>query len=144
MSTANAGHAATELAQTQAATALTCAPRAQHASQETPMFDTAIASSLPQPAWLAETRKPWPQWNLPGDDLARAMLDLTPLCLHALGLAKGRACTTAVHICYSHGTQASIQWTKTLGPEGRPCERSSAALGPAAALARQRLAAGAA
>ena len=25
------------------------------------MFDTAIAGSLPKPAWLAETEKLWPQ-----------------------------------------------------------------------------------
>jgi len=25
------------------------------------MFDTAIAGSLPKPAWLAETQKQWPQ-----------------------------------------------------------------------------------
>jgi 5-methyltetrahydropteroyltriglutamate--homocysteine methyltransferase len=27
------------------------------------MFDTAIAGSLPKPAWLAETEKLWPQWK---------------------------------------------------------------------------------
>ena len=27
------------------------------------MFTTAIAGSLPKPAWLAETEKLWPQWT---------------------------------------------------------------------------------
>lgn len=35
------------------------------------MFDTAIAGSLPKPAWLAETEKRWPQWKAQGAALAR-------------------------------------------------------------------------
>ena len=27
------------------------------------MFETAIAGSLPKPAWLAETHKLWPLWK---------------------------------------------------------------------------------
>ena len=41
------------------------------------MFDTAIAGSLPKPAWLAETGKLWPQWMAEGDALAQAKLDAT-------------------------------------------------------------------
>jgi 5-methyltetrahydropteroyltriglutamate--homocysteine methyltransferase len=43
------------------------------------MFDTAIAGSLPKPAWLAETEKLWPQWKASGSDLAQAKLDATLL-----------------------------------------------------------------
>jgi 5-methyltetrahydropteroyltriglutamate--homocysteine methyltransferase len=43
------------------------------------MFPTAIAGSLPKPAWLAETRKLWPQWKAEGADLAQAKLDATLL-----------------------------------------------------------------
>ncbi len=43
------------------------------------MFDTAIAGSLPKPAWLAETEKLWPTWKLAGDVLAQAKLDATLL-----------------------------------------------------------------
>ena len=43
------------------------------------MFDTAIAGSLPKPAWLAETEKLWPQWRSQGPELARAKLDATLL-----------------------------------------------------------------
>ncbi len=43
------------------------------------MFNTAIAGSLPKPAWLAETQKLWPQWRSEGTDLARAKLDATLL-----------------------------------------------------------------
>ncbi len=47
------------------------------------MFDTAIAGSLPKPAWLAETQKLWPQWKAEGDDLAQAKLDATLLWIKA-------------------------------------------------------------
>ena len=40
------------------------------------MFDTAIAGSLPKPAWLAETQKLWPLWKAQGADL---------VCLCAIG-----------------------------------------------------------
>jgi 5-methyltetrahydropteroyltriglutamate--homocysteine methyltransferase len=43
------------------------------------MFDTAIAGSLPKPAWLAETGKLWPKWQAEGDALAQAKLDATLL-----------------------------------------------------------------
>ena len=35
------------------------------------MFDTAIAGSLPKPAWLAETEKLWPQWKAQGPSSRR-------------------------------------------------------------------------
>jgi 5-methyltetrahydropteroyltriglutamate--homocysteine methyltransferase len=47
------------------------------------MFDTAIAGSLPKPAWLAETQKLWPQWKATGADLAQAKLDATLLWIKA-------------------------------------------------------------
>jgi 5-methyltetrahydropteroyltriglutamate--homocysteine methyltransferase len=47
------------------------------------MFDTAIAGSLPKPAWLAETQKLWPQWKSSGADLAQAKLDATLLWIKA-------------------------------------------------------------
>ena len=47
------------------------------------MFDTAIAGSLPKPAWLAETQKLWPQWKASGAELAQAKLDATLLWIKA-------------------------------------------------------------
>jgi len=47
------------------------------------MFRTAIAGSLPKPAWLAETHKLWPQWRAQGDQLAQAKLDATRLWIKA-------------------------------------------------------------
>ena len=47
------------------------------------MFPTAIAGSLPKPAWLAETNKLWPQWKSDGSDLAQAKLDATLLWIKA-------------------------------------------------------------
>ena len=47
------------------------------------MFRTAIAGSLPKPAWLAETEKLWPQWKLSGPELAQAKLDATLLWIKA-------------------------------------------------------------
>jgi 5-methyltetrahydropteroyltriglutamate--homocysteine methyltransferase len=52
-------------------------------NKETLMFDTAIAGSLPKPAWLAETQKLWPQWKAAGDELAQAKLDATLLWIKA-------------------------------------------------------------
>jgi 5-methyltetrahydropteroyltriglutamate--homocysteine methyltransferase len=46
-------------------------------------FRTAIAGSLPKPAWLAETQKLWPQWKLQGDELQQAKLDATLLWIKA-------------------------------------------------------------
>src|SRR6185369_5135684 len=48
-----------------------------------PMFDTAIAGSLPKPAWLAETHKLWPQWKATGDELRQAKADATLLWIKA-------------------------------------------------------------
>ena len=47
------------------------------------MFDTAIAGSLPKPAWLAETEKLWPLWKAEGAELAQAKLDATLLWIKA-------------------------------------------------------------
>ena len=47
------------------------------------MFPTAIAGSLPKPAWLAETNKLWPQWRAEGADLADAKRDATLLWIKA-------------------------------------------------------------
>ncbi len=47
------------------------------------MFDTAIAGSLPKPAWLAETNKLWPRWKAEGDELSQAKLDATLLWIKA-------------------------------------------------------------
>jgi 5-methyltetrahydropteroyltriglutamate--homocysteine methyltransferase len=46
-------------------------------------FPTAIAGSLPKPAWLAETEKLWPEWKLQGEDLAQAKRDATLLWIKA-------------------------------------------------------------
>lgn len=43
------------------------------------MFRTAIAGSLPKPAWLAEPDKLWPQWRAQGQALAEAKRDATLL-----------------------------------------------------------------
>ena len=45
------------------------------------MFETAIAGSLPKPAWLAETEKLWPQWRSSGPELDAAKADATLLWL---------------------------------------------------------------
>jgi 5-methyltetrahydropteroyltriglutamate--homocysteine methyltransferase len=50
---------------------------------ETTMFETAIAGSLPKPAWLAETNKLWPQWKAQGDELRQAKADATLLWIKA-------------------------------------------------------------
>jgi 5-methyltetrahydropteroyltriglutamate--homocysteine methyltransferase len=47
------------------------------------MFETTIAGSLPKPAWLAETRKLWPQWREQGAELAQAKLDATLVWIKA-------------------------------------------------------------
>ncbi|HSW03664.1 methionine synthase [Aquabacterium sp.] len=47
------------------------------------MFRTAIAGSLPKPAWLAETQTLWPKWRASGDELAQAKLDATLLWIKA-------------------------------------------------------------
>jgi len=47
------------------------------------MFETAIAGSLPKPAWLAETQKLWPQWKASGDELRQSKLDATLLWIKA-------------------------------------------------------------
>ena len=45
------------------------------------MFETAIAGSLPKPAWLAETDKLWPAWKATGGELETAKRDATLLWL---------------------------------------------------------------
>jgi len=45
------------------------------------MFETAIAGSLPKPAWLAETQKLWPQWKASGEALVAAKRDATLLAI---------------------------------------------------------------
>src|SRR3954447_20855146 len=47
------------------------------------MFRTTIAGSLPKPAWLAETKKLWPQWKAQGDELRQAKADATLLWIKA-------------------------------------------------------------
>jgi 5-methyltetrahydropteroyltriglutamate--homocysteine methyltransferase len=47
------------------------------------MFPTAIAGSLPKPAWLSETHKLWPQWKAQGDELSQAKADATLLWIKA-------------------------------------------------------------
>ena len=47
------------------------------------MFETAIAGSLPKPAWLAETHKLWPRWKADGAERAQAQLDATLLWIKA-------------------------------------------------------------
>ena len=49
----------------------------------TPLFNTAIAGSLPKPAWLSETNKLWPQWKAEGDELRQAKADATLLWIKA-------------------------------------------------------------
>ncbi len=46
-------------------------------------FRTAIAGSLPKPAWLSETQKLWPQWKQDGAELAQAKLDATLIWIKA-------------------------------------------------------------
>ena len=47
------------------------------------MFETAIAGSLPKPAWLAETNTLWPQWKASGAELDQAKCDATLLGIKA-------------------------------------------------------------
>ncbi len=47
------------------------------------MFPTAIAGSLPKPAWLSETQKLWPQWRAQGAELQQAKADATLLWIKA-------------------------------------------------------------
>jgi len=48
-------------------------------SQSTELFQTAIAGSLPKPAWLSETERLWPQWKAQGAELQQAKADATLL-----------------------------------------------------------------
>jgi 5-methyltetrahydropteroyltriglutamate--homocysteine methyltransferase len=48
-----------------------------------PLFSSAIAGSLPKPAWLAEPNKLWPEWKLEGAELAQAKADATLLWIKA-------------------------------------------------------------
>ena len=47
------------------------------------MFTTAIAGSLPKPAWLAETENLWPEWKSQGTELLQAKADATLLWIKA-------------------------------------------------------------
>ena len=47
------------------------------------LFTTAIAGSLPKPAWLSETNKLWPQWKADGEELKQAKADATLLWIKA-------------------------------------------------------------
>ena len=47
------------------------------------MFETAIAGSLPKPAWLSETEKLWPLWKQAGPELQQAKADATLLWIKA-------------------------------------------------------------
>ena len=47
------------------------------------LFGTAIAGSLPKPAWLSETNKLWPQWKAEGEELKQAKADATLLWIKA-------------------------------------------------------------
>ena len=47
------------------------------------LFRTAVAGSLPKPAWLSETNKLWPQWKAAGDELVQAKADATLLWIKA-------------------------------------------------------------
>jgi 5-methyltetrahydropteroyltriglutamate--homocysteine methyltransferase len=47
------------------------------------LFNTAIAGSLPKPAWLSETNKLWPQWKAEGEELMQAKADATLLWIKA-------------------------------------------------------------
>jgi 5-methyltetrahydropteroyltriglutamate--homocysteine methyltransferase len=47
------------------------------------LFNTAIAGSLPKPAWLSETHKLWPQWKAEGEELQQAKADATLLWIKA-------------------------------------------------------------
>ena len=49
----------------------------------TKFFNTAIAGSLPKPAWLSETNKLWPQWKAEGEELKQAKADATLLWIKA-------------------------------------------------------------
>jgi 5-methyltetrahydropteroyltriglutamate--homocysteine methyltransferase len=42
---------------------------------------TTIAGSLPKPAWLAQTERLWPQWQLEGEALSEAKRDATEIAL---------------------------------------------------------------
>jgi 5-methyltetrahydropteroyltriglutamate--homocysteine methyltransferase len=48
--------------------------------------------------------------------------------LHEAGAASGRACKTAVHICYGYGIAANVQWKQALGEQWRQYEQVFPAL----------------
>ena len=50
-------------------------------AENSPMFPTTVAGSLPKPAWLAEPNRLWAPWQLSGDALAEAKRDATILAL---------------------------------------------------------------
>jgi 5-methyltetrahydropteroyltriglutamate--homocysteine methyltransferase len=61
------------------------------------------------------------EWGVPA-------LERAAQGLKQQGVANGRVCTTAVHICYGYGIQANIDWKKTLGEEWRQYEKIFPAL----------------
>ena len=72
-----------------------------------------------------------PAFNVYMDDAATwgvQALERAAQGLKAQGAANGRACTTAVHICYGYGIQANIDWKNTLGQEWRQYEKVFPAL----------------
>ena len=72
-----------------------------------------------------------PAFNVYMDEAAEwgvAALERAAQGLAAQGAATGRACTTAVHICYGYGIEANVQWKKTLGAEWRQYEKVFPAL----------------
>jgi 5-methyltetrahydropteroyltriglutamate--homocysteine methyltransferase len=72
-----------------------------------------------------------PAFNVYMDDAADwgvQALERAAQGLKQQGVANGRVCTTAVHICYGYGIQANIDWKKTLGGEWRQYEKIFPAL----------------
>jgi 5-methyltetrahydropteroyltriglutamate--homocysteine methyltransferase len=50
---------------------------ARNTKDETMIFPTTVAGSLPKPSWLAEPNKLWAPWKLSGAELDAAKLDAT-------------------------------------------------------------------
>ena len=72
-----------------------------------------------------------PAFNVYMSDAAEwgvAALERAAQGLKAQGMANGRSCTTAVHICYGYGIQANNDWKQTLGQEWRQYEQVFPAL----------------
>src|SRR6185312_16135277 len=56
-------------------------PRRQPRPEETPMFETTLAGSLPKPSWLATPNVLWAPWTLTGQPLQEAKEDATALSI---------------------------------------------------------------